>query len=789
MKKHIIIAVTVAIVALCAHTAIAEEYTMPKVPSQIEITKDNDVSASFLSNLFGPTWRMIAGGAAADDMGGMQRYHGLIIGFLGVLNALALLLISVLVLYHWGVFAISTAHSGQKIGGAMYDSLWVPVRHATSFSLCVPVINGISLLQVAIIGCISFSINLANAAWDWSGEYIVNHANNGIIDNSPPLIEEESLAMIQPLFQAVTIQEMIAQTYKDKGSNQNPHLKEQKLPDRVSAENLLEFKSVEFVDEKWVIERRPLEGLITLYPMVGRGMPLGQLGRILIDTTVRTTDKSGALEPLGEKGEAWEKIANTRLYAIIKVGDELRVASRIFLQKRGIISKSISLPDYRDGLEIAREYRKHVVDATAVAVATIKEKSDSRAILESAIDSKDGKSKLGWVSAGLFSGALAQRQRTIDEMIYSCSAQFHFPDSDFPHQGTFGDIARFLGSNNTMVLFDNNEMAALGYAPRWAVDHLLGGRIYKATNAQGDGPGFLNKFLAATFIGGTGTDGLISTTLSKLRSTDPIVVLTDFGQRMWSLAGYLAVTAAGAGLIGFGTGVLTSAMLGAFTVAVTLMIIAPLSIVSVWLYAVLHWIVRVVEALVAGPFWAIAHLLPEGDGFVGQHARRGYILLLDILCRPFLLVFGATVSIAIWIGAAQLFSVLFSHWLNAFTAYSGNGLVLEIVLVSVALIFFYALYLKLFVLMISTLPDRIMGWIGGSGGFGGEEAAGTAPLAAAGVAAAKMGSLAGSAVGAAIGGGNSVLQKLGKKNVGGGGEGEGEKSTGGIAHIAQKQDE
>lgn len=768
MKKPWSIITASILVLLCmAGTASAatDLPDSPELPTAIQITKDNDVSASFLSNLIGPSWQEIAGGAAVDDLGGMGRYHGLLIGFLGLFNLAAMTFVSVAIMYYWGVFAVTTAHEGKSIGGSVYNSLWVPVRHAVSFSFTVPVLNGLSLLQVAILGCVSLSINFANIAWDWAGQYIVQNSQSGIIDNSPPLIEDESLTLIQPLFQAVTVSEFLRQrAFVDEGDfpHINQQIKARPLPARVEYADggwdEREYKSVEIArDSRWVIVREPLAGAITVYPMPGRGMPLGQLGAVTIAAPVQTHDV-GVVRPLSATGRAMQQIAEARAVAIMDAGDDLRQAAKAYLWTHQLVNDYLGpQAKHKSGTQIAREYRQKINSTTMDQAEVIKEGNDAKGLLESAVDSKDGKARLGWASAGLFSTALAQRQREIDDMVYGGSARFEFPDMDFPDQGLIGDMQRFFGSGNTALVLDYGAKLGLNGAANWAANVLMEGRVYSSKDKTGDGPGIVNKFLAATFVGGTGADGLVATTLSKLRSHDPIVVLSDFGSRAWTAAAWLAGASMAAGFAGVNTAAVAGGMLALFAIGLTLKIVAPLTPVSIWLYALLHWIIRVLEALLAAPFWAVMHMMPEGHGFAGNAARKGYTLLLDILARPVLLVAGACASIAIWLGAAQIFSMLFARWLNSYTGYAGAGLITEIAVVAVLLIFFYYLYTKLFVLMVSTLPDRLMNWIGGpSGGFGGEEASGTAPLAASGAAAAKGGSM----LGAAVGGLSGATSKL-----------------------------
>ena len=114
-------------------------------------------------HLFGNAWTFVTGGSGqAFTQTEMSAYANLIVSLLHILNVVCMVYVGIAVLYAWGIFAVITAHEGQKLGGSMYNSLWVPVRHAMALCISVPVMNSLSLLQVAMIGCIGMSINMAN---------------------------------------------------------------------------------------------------------------------------------------------------------------------------------------------------------------------------------------------------------------------------------------------------------------------------------------------------------------------------------------------------------------------------------------------------------------------------------------------------------------------------------------------------------------------------------------------------------------------------------------------------
>ncbi len=76
-----------------------------------------------------------------------------------------------------------------------------------------------------------------------------------------------------------------------------------------------------------------------------------------------------------------------------------------------------------------------------------------------------------------------------------------------------------------------------------------------------------------------------------------------------------------------------------FLFGVTLSIYIPMVPFVIWFGAVINWLVVVAEGVVAAPLHAIAHLLSEGEG-VGSRTVHGYLYMMNVCIRPFLMVTG-----------------------------------------------------------------------------------------------------------------------------------------------------
>ena len=77
-----------------------------------------------------------------------------------------------------------------------------------------------------------------------------------------------------------------------------------------------------------------------------------------------------------------------------------------------------------------------------------------------------------------------------------------------------------------------------------------------------------------------------------------------------------------------------------FTCGYTLAFVVPLLPFFRFFFNVLTWIASVLEAVVAIPLVALAHLNPEGEGLSGQSAKAAYFMIFNIFMRPVLTVFG-----------------------------------------------------------------------------------------------------------------------------------------------------
>lgn len=90
------------------------------------------------------------------------------------------------------------------------------------------------------------------------------------------------------------------------------------------------------------------------------------------------------------------------------------------------------------------------------------------------------------------------------------------------------------------------------------------------------------------------------------------------------------------------------------------------------------WFLLVIQFVVAAQLWLLMHLIPgKGvQGFAGK-AKKGYIVLLDIMIRPSFIVFGAFATFIIMSAMVALYSVMFGMVLSTMAFFRTTGTLYE----------------------------------------------------------------------------------------------------------------
>ncbi|MBV6632117.1 MAG: DotA/TraY family protein [Alphaproteobacteria bacterium] len=140
-----------------------------------------------------------------------------------------------------------------------------------------------------------------------------------------------------------------------------------------------------------------------------------------------------------------------------------------------------------------------------------------------------------------------------------------------------------------------------------------------------------------------------------------------------------------------------------------------------WVGGLVGWFILVMEAVIAAPLWALAHMRMDGEGIMGPAGNQGYMLALALLLRPALMLIGLISGmVLIYIFAPFLGVSLMA--VSELNRGAGSALDLMSVLMSIGLLAFVMVTTcyKAFG-MINQVPDRVLRWIGSGGSSDGRE--------------------------------------------------------------------
>lgn len=131
---------------------------------------------------------------------------------------------------------------------------------------------------------------------------------------------------------------------------------------------------------------------------------------------------------------------------------------------------------------------------------------------------------------------------------------------------------------------------------------------------------------------------------------------------------------------------------------------------------ILGMLLLTLEALVAAPIWAFFHIRMDGQEFVDQVQRPGYMIAFNLVLRPSLAILGLILSYSIFGAMAWFLSLTFYPAVIAATSTTGYGVIGIITMMVVLTYLHWQIALKSFS-MITNVPDRVTRWFG----YGGEQ--------------------------------------------------------------------
>lgn len=795
MKKLVL---CLSLLFFCVGIGVAYAADDPVLPTEFKLDKKDDLSALMVSSFFDDVWKDLVGGDVDKES---SKYARLILAIFSALNFAAVIYVGAMIFYIWGVAAATTAHEGEVIGGSrkLFNSFWVPVRHASAFALTIPVFKGLSLMQIAIIACVGISINMANSLWHYAAANIIRNVDVRSADIFTRAMATDAYDVAPFLFRDFVSQRVFTDyriknkdkkhiwknnyngTYEHEGKLIDYAVLEEKMPDEISYPVNFDgkfdkdgkmFVQIDFESGKIVIKSRPNSILPTMY-----------ISSIIVDfprwkcSYLKNGIFNKCAKPTGKNYEMMEQISLGMVKSILRFCETLDGIAEDYLKTDYGGCSVLNGATCTSGDGLGRKAIKQISDAAAryllenkKNVASIVEKqgaenaSQWKNTLAQAMgirkwESDDATSEFGWISAGLFPMIIVSAEQRIRQGFDIQMGIDNSPD--------YGNLLEILDDGFSFL--DPRYRTAIANAAQFAVNYMAQDGYYVGKRlAQSDDDTLLDKLkegLVKSF-GGTDTNhaGALGFVLKKAGKDEPVLLLAEFGDKILSAGEVIFVTGIGAKIVGFaakvvgyatGTAVAGEVADMVLSAAGTIAIMASLGLISTgvffayvvpalpaffWIIAVFSWFFLIVESLVAAPFWVCTHAATRGVGFAGDYARTGYLMLFDIMARPALLVTGVVIAIILSQICGTFVEKMFNLWFAS--DISEISFVADIVYAIIVSSVLYYVYYKIFTAGILYVPNRVVKWCGQVASRFGNEVQGLQQTIAAGGATGQIKSLA-----------------------------------------------
>ncbi len=634
-----------------------------------------DLSVQMLSKLFGG----LINGGSDPLLDLITTFNGCVLAIGGVLVA-------------YTIFAgtIGTAHEGEMLG-KKFSSVWIPIRTAMGTALVIP-INGYCGMQMLVMWLILQGVGLADNVWSSlvGGNALMTGTVTTAAYKSPEINKlANSILKASICVKAAELNRQIT------GSS-DPWTKYS--PD---------------ADHIW-------------YGAAGSALSKSSCGEIIL---LSENAPDAATPSMGEFSNIQATVGTTAdTLPIIQAHNNAtkEMADYLFGQADAFVEISGDAGSKTLNSKVST-FPSGVITTAVNAYAT---KMTAATTAYYATQDKDGQSikqnagQEGWIMAGAWFIKLSSQMSKATTAL-----------SGVPKATANSKIKGFYYDEvNKVLLFVDDVLAK---DPMNQKSGLAKQNAQDASGSDGLMAGFA-RWLATVMTSIDISD------IGQQTNVHPIIQMKQMGDRMvtaattsmFALIALWSAIAAGLGAAGVGLGggltgapttisgiVVSSAIFIspiAFTLFGSLITLGfflayyiPMIPFLIWLGCLIGWFIMVMEAVIAAPLWAVMHLHPSGDDVTGK-GGNGYMLVLGLLVRPTLMIFG--------LACALVLSMVFGQFINSVfydvfkMSRAGDtvgffGTILAYVLYTTMMITFMH---KMFS-VIHVIPDQLLRWIGGGG--------------------------------------------------------------------------
>ena len=643
---------------------------------------NSDLSVQLLDKILGAGWQSFGGNPS-----------GFFQSILGIFDSALFAVVAIIAVYSLMMGITEAAHDGVPLGKRY--SKWMPFRIVAAGAFLAPVSNGISIVQAVFLWIGGMGVGLADQVWTAGTQYLVQ--------SGPAVVYsmDTGTELAKNALHSLVCQAWVNNNYyylaqgKQTDQNGNPlapppsnWITENSTSGTFTITNPQStgYGSYFGASPGGSVSTNVTEG-VSFDGSTGTGIPPGACGAFTYGYNSSTPGSS--LMSSAQASALKQMLGTLAPLANAIVGTPTSSGTPA--------TGAPTLPDPGPLFQAVNNYQTAVAKAAA-GVAS--QGSNASALSAWQSQAQNG----GWLTMGAFYYAFTHQNEALSRLVsrkwsYQGVAVDAF--AEIPGNGTFS-LKNVLSSVDgyTKILDQAGNFA--GNPPTAAQMATASGEASNGTSAWGK---------ALSIISSPITGLLTSFATMSTENGDPLLTLQSYGNSvivagetiLMGSTGLLAAVGAQkgvsngvshipviGGVIGAVGGAISGAETGVLKIVVPVVLVVVISLVTLGAglayitpalpfiyitFGTLWWVLYLIQGLIAIPLWGIAHAQPEGEGFLSQEARTGYLHVLHVFLKPSIMVFGFFASFMILEALMTLVTNGFGAMVAGLTAGSFTGVV------------------------------------------------------------------------------------------------------------------
>ena len=705
-----------------------------------------DVSVGILEWIFGPVVSVLTQGGDPDTI---DASASVIASILSVFNSGLLVVASLIVSYIAVMGVTNTANEGEAMG-RNWSSLWTPVRVVAGGSVLLPTTSGYSFIQLVVMMFALWGVGFANSLFDIGIQTgIVSGAATNVSaqmgfgtgakpNPNYPLYDLRQFA--QEYLAVAWCKRTVNSTYADGGST--PLIGATNTPDQTISEGGGKLARIHLMKDRNATTN------------VGGGVPLcGSLkfysyaapATIAAETT---TAAASIFDPakIQSNAAAMSAIRTAALTAKVVAINKIMTDLEAWVAEWPATAIEPGWGNVQSNRfnQIVNEAQSAMMASLTAQIAA---DSTLKTIMQQYVNDITAD---GWAMAGGFYQRLSGMRQEVAQIYAENVAQATAPNLNSLPNGPHAQLVQtsYTTVYNTII---SKSLSGASYTPPTTpraadiksalVPSSMDDLSIDTLGSRGDSvmSGFVGWGMERVSAAMIGTDGDVDA-IARIKTTgDVLALMQSMGfaadKLVHTSLSLLKASAAAVGSVSLlGVNVDATPLADTALNWVMYNFLQPLAEVTTWLgrlafyfgvflpslpytifiIAVVGWVLAVLQSVIAAPLWAVMHMTPDRT-FVGSQTQ-GYLLLLSLFIRPALIILGLFAAMmvanpiigyiakAFWaMYHANVTSAESLGWFIEFLQWKNWLIVYGFVLLPVMYMIFG---------LSQSLPDTVLRWIG-----------------------------------------------------------------------------